>query len=203
MLNRTRDRRLPVTRVLEIAISLTRTLADIHSRSIVHKAINPHHVLLSRDSGDLALTGFSIASELGQEQQATELSNQMEGSLAYISPEQTGRMNRSLDYRSDYYSLGVLLFELLTGQPPFAANNTLEWVHQHISRLPPAPDTLSPQVPSAVSAIILKLLAKSPDERYQSGDGLLHDLSRCLTAITGNQPMAPFPWVRKTVCRAS
>ncbi|WP_027329125.1 diguanylate cyclase [Marinimicrobium agarilyticum] len=192
VLNRAENGRLPVTRVLEIARSLVHTLGEVHAREIVHKAITPHNVLFDSHTGELALTGFGIASELGQERQATELSDQFEELLAYISPEQTGRMNRSLDYRSDYYSLGVLLFELLTGRPPFAANNTLEWVHHHISRLPSAPEALVPEVPEAVSAIILKLLSKSPEERYQSSEGLQHDLSRCLTAIHQGQTPLPF-----------
>ncbi len=192
LLSRAKNGRLPAAQVLEIAHSLIRTLGEVHARDIVHKAITPSNVLIDSTTGALALTGFGIASELGQERQATELSNQFEELLAYISPEQTGRMNRSLDYRSDYYSLGVLLFELLTGRPPFVANNTLEWVHRHISRLPPAPDALSPEVPKAVSAIILKLLSKSPEERYQSSEGLLHDLNRCLTAMQQDQTPAPF-----------
>ncbi|MFL1405325.1 diguanylate cyclase [Marinobacter sp. M1N3S26] len=192
LLNRTNGGHLPVLQVLEIARDLTRTLIEIHARNIVHKAITPHNILFDRKRGELALTGFSIASELGQERQATDLATHLEGLLAYISPEQTGRMNRSLDYRSDYYSLGVLLYELLTGQPPFVADNTLEWVHHHISRLPPTPSSVSPEVPKAVSDIVLKLLSKSPDERYQSGEGLLHDLARCITDIEQGQPPLPF-----------
>lgn len=192
LLNHSDDGCLPVLQVLEIARTLAQTLGELHTRNIVHKAITPQNVLFSRDRGALVLTGFGIASELGQEQQTTDLSSHLEGLLPYISPEQTGRMNRSLDYRSDYYSLGVLMFELLTGQPPFVADNTLEWVHQHISRLPPAPDSLSPKVPKTVSAIVLKLLSKSPEERYQSAEGLLHDLSHCLTAITQAQPLHTF-----------
>lgn len=184
------DRRLPVQQVLEIIHPLVRILSDIHARDIVHKALTPHNVLFDSRRGVLALAGFSIASELGQERQGKQLP--AAGALAYMSPEQTGRMNRSLDYRSDYYLLGVLMFEMLTGQPPFKANNTLEWVHSHISRLPPEPHTLCPDIPEAVSAIVLKLLAKSPEERYQSSLGLLHDLSRCATAIRKGQPLAPF-----------
>ncbi|SDT96268.1 diguanylate cyclase domain-containing protein [Halopseudomonas salegens] len=185
--------RLPVLQVLDIARTLARILGDIHAHDIVHKALAPQNILYAPHNGALALSGFGIASELGQERQMTRLPSQPEAELAYISPEQTGRMNRSLDYRSDYYSLGALLFELLTGRPPFNADNTLEWVHSHISRLPPAPDTLTPGIPEAVSGIILKLLAKPPEERYQSSHGLEHDLSRCAVAIEKDQRLPAFP----------
>lgn len=192
LLNRSQHKRLPALQVLEIGRSLAEILGDVHQRGIVHKAINPSNILVDRKRDTFVLTGFSIASELGQEKQATELSGQMMGLLPYMSPEQTGRMNRSLDYRSDYYSLGVLLFELLTGQPPFVANNTLEWVHLHISRLPPAPETLTQDVPKPLSAIILKLLSKSPEERYQSSQGLMHDLSRCIGELRQGKSIRPF-----------
>ena len=193
LLQESSNRRLPALQVLDIARTLIQILGDVHAQDIVHKALTPHNVLYDARTGALALTGFGIASELGQERQATQLPSLPEGGLAYISPEQTGRMNRSLDYRSDYYSLGALLFELLTGQPPFSADNTLEWVHSHISRLPPVPHELYPGIPEAVSAIILKLLAKSPEQRYQSSHGLFHDLARCATALERDQPLAPFP----------
>lgn len=187
------NRRLPVPQVLAIAQTLVQILSDIHAHEIVHKSLAPHNVLLDTKRGTLALSGFSMASELGQERQAKQLTGQPGTALAYMSPEQTGRMNRSLDYRSDYYSFGLLLFELLTGQLPFSAENTLEWVHSHISRLPLAPHELAPDIPEAVSNIILKLLAKSPEDRYQSSLGLLYDLSRCATAIEQDQPLPPFP----------
>jgi len=192
-LNRRSGGRLPVTDVLGIAYRLAQTLTEVHAREIVHKAISPRNVLIDNKRDLLALSGFSIASELGQEQQTSELAGHLESILPYMSPEQTGRMNRSLDYRSDYYSLGVMLFELLTGQPPFIAGTTLEWVHCHISELPPEPDALTPGIPKPVSAIILKLLAKSPDERYQSGQGLMHDLARCMTALNQGCTPQEFP----------
>ena len=148
-------RGLPLVEFLEIALSLAHTLGEIHSRDIVHKALTPGNVLFNPVNGATGLAGFGIASELDQERQALQMSRQLEGPLPYISPEQTGRMNRDLDYRSDYYSLGVLLFELLTGQQPFQADNVLEWVHSHISRIPPAPHEIDPEIPEAVSAIVL------------------------------------------------
>jgi diguanylate cyclase (GGDEF)-like protein len=174
----TKGRGLPLGEVLDIAWRLVRTLGEIHLRDIVHKALTPDHVLFD-PNGEICLAGFGIASELEQERQSPQMSRRLEGPLPYISPEQTGRMSRDLDYRSDYYSLGVLLFELLTGQRPFQADTVLEWVHSHISRLPPAPHEISPEVPEAVSGIVLKLLVKSPEARYQSASGLMHDLARC------------------------
>ncbi|MCU7841572.1 MAG: diguanylate cyclase [Candidatus Thiodiazotropha sp. (ex Troendleina suluensis)] len=183
---------LPLWEVLDIAWRLARTLGEIHSRDIVHKALTPGRVLFDPASGEIRLAGFGIASELEQERQGSQMSRRLEGPLPYISPEQTGRMSRDLDYRSDYYSLGVLLFELLTGQRPFQADTVLEWVYSHISRLPPSPHELSSTVPEAVSAIVLKLLAKNPEERYQSAGGLEADLARCSDELAAKGTIQPF-----------
>ncbi|MBL4833091.1 MAG: diguanylate cyclase [Pseudomonas sp.] len=192
LLDHSPNRCLPVQQVLDIAHRLALLLGEIHAQDIVHKSLSTHNVLIERRTGDLLLAGFGMASELSQERQASQLAVESPEMLAYISPEQTGRMNRSLDYRSDYYSLGCVLYELLTGQPPFSASNTLEWVHSHISRTPLSPDTLVP-VPEAVCAIVLKLLAKSPEDRYQSCTGLIHDIDRCSVALTQEQSAVPFP----------
>jgi serine/threonine protein kinase len=184
---------LPITEVVEVALQLTNILEGIHHQDIVHKALTPRHVLMDTSENTIALSGFGIASELDQERQTVQLSRHIEGPLPYISPEQTGRMNRDLDYRSDYYSLGVVLFELLTGKRPFQANNLLEWVHGHISCQPPAPHEVSATVPLALSEIILKLLEKSPEARYQSAEGLRHDLIACANQLTGGQEkITPF-----------
>lgn len=183
---------LPLDQFLEISILIARTLGGVHSRDIVHKALMPEHVLYDPSQGTIALAGFGIASELDQERQAVQMSRHLEGPLPYLSPEQTGRMNRDLDYRSDYYSLGVMLFELLTGQLPFRADNLLEWVHSHISRLPPAPHQCTTAVPEGVSAIILKLLEKSPEARYQSSKGLIHDLEHCADLLAAGKEIEPF-----------
>jgi len=190
---------LPLAESLDIAKHLVRTLGGIHAHDIVHKALSPAEVLFDPANGAIALAGFGIASELDQERQTVQISRHLEGPLPYISPEQTGRMNRDLDYRSDYYSLGVLLFELLTGKPPFQADNLLEWVHSHISRLPPAPHEVSSQVPEAVSAIVLKLLSKSPEARYQSTEGLMFDLVHCADALDTGRDIEPFELGKKDV----
>ncbi|MGD2117909.1 MAG: diguanylate cyclase [Chromatiales bacterium] len=190
---------LPLAESLEIALQLVRTLGGIHARDIVHKALSPANVLYDPASGAIALAGFGIASELDQERQAVQMPRRLEGPLPYMSPEQTGRMNRDLDYRSDYYSLGVLLFELLTGKTPFQADNLLGWVYSHISCLPPAPHEVNPKVPEAVSPIVLRLLAKNPEERYQSEEGLLHDLQHCADQLAAGRSLIPFELGQKDV----
>ncbi|MEJ2394507.1 MAG: diguanylate cyclase [Candidatus Thiodiazotropha sp.] len=192
---------LPLKEVLDIAWQLTRTLGEVHSRDIVHKALTPGRVLFDPASGETRLAGFSMASELEQERQGSQMSRRLEGPLPYISPEQTGRMNRDLDYRSDFYSLGVLLFELLTGQRPFQADTLLEWVYSHISRMPPSPQALSSSVPDAVSAIVLKLLAKNPEERYQSAGGLAADLAHCADELAVSGTIEPFVLGRHDVAQ--
>ncbi|WP_339844047.1 diguanylate cyclase [uncultured Halopseudomonas sp.] len=192
LMDHTPGRCLPVQKVLSIARRLTLLLGEVHAQDIVHKSLSPHNVLIDRQSGELFMAGFAMASELSQERQASQLAIESHEMLAYISPEQTGRMSRSLDYRSDYYSLGCVLFELLTGQPPFTASNTLEWVHSHISRAPASPAEQVPTIPEPVCAVVLKLLAKSPEDRYQSSVGLLHDLDRCAKALDQNQALLPF-----------
>ncbi|EAR61794.1 diguanylate cyclase domain-containing protein [Neptuniibacter caesariensis] len=169
---------LRLQKVLVVAISLVKVLKAVHDRGIVHKALTPEHILFDDSTASIRLSRFGIASELSQEHQASS-SERLEGPLPYISPEQTGRMKRELDYRSDYYSLGIILFELVTGQRPFEADNVLGWVHQHISRLPPNPRDINPEIPEPLSAVILKLLEKSPEERYQSAQGLIADLEYC------------------------
>ena len=190
---------LPLAQVLDIGLSLIDTLGRIHHRNIVHKALASQHVLINTSKGDIALAGLAIASELDQELQSAKLPKQLAGSLPYMSPEQTGRMNRDLDYRSDYYSLGILLFELLTGQRPFEAKDALEWVYSHICRLPPSPNLLIPQLPDVISEIVLKLLAKCPEARYQSFKGLKHDLKRCADMLANGKPIESFVLGEKDV----
>ena len=192
-------RGLSVAEVLNIAQRLARILGDIHAKGIVHKALNPEHVLFDPVSGAISLAGFSLASELDQERQAVQMSSRLRGPLPYISPEQTGRMNRDLDYRSDYYSLGVLLFELLTGKLPFQADSMLEWVYCHISRLPPALHEISAGIPAPVSDIILKLLAKNSEARYQGVNGLIHDLALCALELDAGREIQSFELGEKDV----
>jgi predicted ATPase/signal transduction histidine kinase/PAS domain-containing protein len=171
---------LSVAFSLRLAISLSSAIGQLHQRGIVHKDLKPANVLVN-SSGQVWLTGFGIASRLPRERQAPEAPEFIAGTFAYMAPEQTGRMNRSIDSRSDLYSLGVILYQLFTGSLPFTAIDPMEWVHCHIARLPEVPAQRMENIPKAVSAIIMKLLAKGAEERYQTAAGVENDLRRCLT----------------------
>src|SRR4030081_2357698 len=173
------SRPLELTRFLRLAISLATALGQVHRHGLIHKDIKPANVLVDA-AGNVRLTGFGIASRLTREHQAPAPPEVIAGTLAYMAPEQTGRMNRSIDSRSDLYSLGVTLYEMLTGGLPFMASDPMEWVHCHIARQPVPPGERITDVPAPISAIILKLLAKTAEERYQTAAGVEADLGRCL-----------------------
>ena len=172
-----------LTRLLRIAIGLASALGRLHEHGIIHKDIKPANVMVDRMSDKVLLTGFGIASALPRERQAPEPPETIVGTLAYMAPEQTGRMNRSIDSRSDLYSLGVTLYEMLTGVLPFTASDPIDWVHCHIARQPTPPADRRKDVPETLSAIVLKLLAKTAEERYQTAAGLEADLRRCLAGL--------------------
>jgi histidine kinase len=168
---------------LQIVISLTKALAYIHSQHIIHKNIKPANIVIHPHNAQVKLTDFSIASRLEKETPQLLNPKQLEGTLAYMSPEQTGRMNRTLDFRSDFYSLGVTFYEILTRQLPFASSDPLELVYCHIAKKPTPVQQLNPQLPSAIASIIAKLMAKNAEERYQSAKGLKLDLEDCLVQL--------------------
>jgi PAS domain S-box-containing protein len=165
---------------LRVAIGIAASLGQAHRRGLVHKDLKPANILVNRAEGLAWLTGFGIASRLRRERQSAEPSGVIAGTLAYMAPEQTGRMNRSIDSRSDLYALGVTLYQMLTGVLPFTATDPMEWIHCHIARKPLPPRERMETVPEAVSAIIMKLLAKPAEERYQTAAGVERDLRRCL-----------------------
>src|SRR6516164_7372345 len=165
---------------LRVAIGLSNVIDRLHQRGLIHKDIKPANVLVNSVSGRCWLKGFGIASRLPRERQAPEPPELVAGTLAYMAPEQTGRMNRSIDSRSDLYALGVTLYEMLTGSIPFTANDPMEWVHCHIARQPVSPGERRRDVPETISQIILKLLAKTAEDRYQTATGLMADLGKCL-----------------------
>src|SRR6202023_1961568 len=162
---------LDLTRFLSTAIGLARTLGQVHQQGLIHKDIKPANVLVD-DTGNAWLTGFGIASQLPRERQSPEAPEFIAGTLPYMAPEQPGRMNRSIDSRSDLYSLGVTLYEMLPGSLPFMASDPMEWVHCHIARQPVPPAERLKDLPSTVSAIVSKLLAKTAEERYQTAAGV-------------------------------
>src|ERR1700756_5577753 len=165
---------------LRLAIDITVALGKLHRRGLLHKDIKPANIMVNCADGQARLTGFGIASRVPRERQAPEPPETIAGTLAYMAPEQTGRMNRSIDSRSDLYALGVTFYQMLTGSLPFTAANPMEWVHCHIARKPVPPSERSANVPVAVSAIVMKLLAKAAEERYQTAAGVERDLRHCL-----------------------
>ncbi|MEH2288216.1 ATP-binding sensor histidine kinase [Nostoc sp.] len=171
---------LTLEQFLPIALQLLDTLHQLHQQRVIHKDIKPANILIHPDTKQIKLIDFSIASLLPRETQEIQSLNGLEGTLAYLSPEQTGRMNRGIDYRSDFYSLGVTFFELLSGQLPFDSQEPMELVHYHIAKLPPCVCDFNPKLPSMLGEIIRKLMAKNAENRYQSALGLKHDLVTCL-----------------------
>ncbi|RPJ05087.1 MAG: serine/threonine-protein kinase PknK, partial [Spirochaetaceae bacterium] len=165
---------------LAIACRIAGTLEAIHGRGVMYKDMKPHNVIVDRKSGKVEIVDFGISSAYSREEQADSAKKGLEGTLAYISPEQTGRMNRSVDWRTDFYSFGVMLFEMLTGKRPFDGADALELVHAHMAKQAPSPSSINPEAGGALDAIVLKLLAKNAEDRYQSATGLLADL---LTAL--------------------
>ncbi|MBL9102248.1 MAG: AAA family ATPase [Myxococcales bacterium] len=181
---------LRLRRALEIALSLARTLAALHQRNIVHKDIKPHNILVNPATEETTLIDFGIAMRIAQETARVGSPEALEGTLLYMSPEQSGRMNRVVDHRTDLYSLGVTFYEMLTGSLPFAGSDAMEVVHSHIARTPVAPHQRAPSVPPVVSNIVMRLLAKGPEDRYQHARGLAADLVTCLQTLDaeGNIP---------------
>lgn len=181
-----------LTRFLRIAIGLAAAVGQTHRKGLIHRDIKPANVLVDA-SGRVWLTGFGISTRVPQERLPPMPPEIIAGTLAYMSPEQTGRMNRSVDSRSDLYSLGVTLYELLTNALPFVGSDPMEWVHCHMASQPLAPIDRRPDVPGPLSSIVMKLLAKAAEERYQTATGLERDLRRCLVDWETRQHVAVFP----------
>src|SRR6201987_5378488 len=178
---------------LRVAIGLSTAIGHLHQRGIIHKDIKPANVLVIPVPFHCWQTGLLVASQLRRERQAPEPPEFIAGTLPYMAPEQTGRMNHSIDSRSDLYALGVTLYEMLTGTLPFTASDPMELLHAHIARQPTSPCERLRSVPCAVSAIIMKLLAKTAEERYQTAAGAESDLRRCLLEWETQNRIDEFP----------
>ncbi|MEG4325123.1 serine/threonine-protein kinase PknK, partial [Microcoleus sp. herbarium5] len=184
---------LPLSVFLNMAIAITDTLGKIHAAHVIHKDINPGNIVFNPRTGVVKIIDFGIATRFSRTNPTFKSLHLLEGTPAYLSPEQTGRMNRMLDYRTDFYSLGATFYELLTGQLPFPTKDFLELVHCHIARPPAPPHELNSTIPQPVSDLILKLMAKNAEDRYQSAWGIKADLERCAQQLAEVGLIEPMP----------
>ena len=189
-LSKTLAANAPLDVTLPIAVAIARALGVVHEAGIVHRDVKPSNVIHNPRTGQVKLTDFGVARMSGELQSKT--STGFEGTLAYMAPEQSGRMGRGVDRRADLYSFGVLLYELFAKQRPFQATDTLQWMHAHAAQIP-KPLTDIPHFPAVLSDVVAKLLAKAPEERYQSAEGVERDLSKCLAALRSTGTIPPFP----------
>ncbi len=199
---------LSLKKCLKIGIDLANILQGLYYNRIIHKDIKPANILIHPQTSEIQLIDFSIASLLPKETQVIQNPNILEGTLAYISPEQTGRMNRGIDYRTDFYSLGVTLYELITGKLPFAATDAMELVHCHIAKMPTAlkierwgdEKMEGEEIPEVISNIVLKLMAKNAEDRYQSAWGIQKDLENCLKQLENTGKIELFEMGKQDIC---
>ena len=178
---------------LDLAIELARILREIHQQKVIHLDLNSKNILVGKERGAVHFIDLGSASYIDRSGYQKVLPDQVLGTLSYIAPEQTGRINRAVDERSDLYSLGAVLYELFTGQVPFDSKDPMTLVHNHIAREPVAPAELSPEVPDVVSAIIMKLLEKNAEQRYQTAGGLAADLQHCCALLRDSRQIELFP----------
>lgn len=190
---------MPIGRFLQLAVAITSAVAEVHRAGIVHKALEPATVLVDADGDEVRLAGFGMAEPMPCHPPHGAHAMAIEGPLPYQSPEQVGRMNRIPDRRSDLYSLGVIFYQMLTARLPFGAEDALGWAYCHVARVPQAPSDLLPSIPSALSVLVMKLLAKDPEDRYQSAEGLINDLQDCRRQWNESGAIALFPLASRDV----
>ncbi len=177
---------------LTTASKITASLGLIHAKKIIHQDINPNHLIYNGQNGLLKIIDFGIATILNTEKSQFKAPQEIESTLAYLSPEQTGKINRVVDYRTDFYSLGVTFYELLTQQLPFDSKDAGELVYAHIAKQPIPPHYINSKIPPIISEIVMKLLAKNAEDRYQSCWGLEADLELCLYQLETKGEIKPF-----------
>ncbi|MEG4417777.1 AAA family ATPase [Microcoleus sp. LAD1_D5] len=194
-----RETRSSLMEFLQVGIDLSNILDILYRHRIIHKDIKPANILIHPQTKQVKLIDFSIASLLPRETQTLMNPNLLEGTLGYLSPEQTGRMNRGIDYRSDFYSLGVTFYELLAGRLPFQSNDVMELVHSHIAKQPPSLHQINPEIPPVLSEIVSKLMGKNAEDRYQSALGLKFDLECCLDQLEENGRIKSFAIAQRDV----
>lgn len=193
---------IPIARFLPLGVAIATAVANMHARGLTHRDLKPAHVLVGAPGEPVRLTGFGLATHVPRERTTPSAPGSIAGTFAYMSPEQTGRMNRSVDGRSDLYTLGVMFYEMLAGVLPFEAADPLDWIHAHIARLPHSPADRVAGLPAVLSDIVMRLLAKSADERYQSATGLIADLKCCLADLRAGRAMGSFALGARDVPKA-
>ena len=185
--------------LLQIASKVSETLGLIHKNNIIHLDIKPDNILINSENGEVKITDFGISALLTHANDELYNPDVIEGTLSYMSPEQTGRMNRGVDYRTDIYSLGATFYEMLAGEVPFKSKDPMELIHSHIARQPLSPGDLNSSIPPVLSAIILKMLSKNPEERYQNCLGLMADIDECLNQLNQKSRIDEFPIATKDI----
>lgn len=191
---------LSISEFLPIAFQVAEILEGLHQNRIVHKDLKPANILIHPETQQIKLIDFSISSIVPKETQTVQHPNVLEGTLAYLSPEQTGRMNRGIDYRTDFYSLGVTFYELLTGELPFQCNDPTEVLHCHLAKQPEPPQCKRKDLPQGLANVVLKLMAKNAEDRYQSALGLKFDLEKCLSQWKETGKIEPFDLGKNDRC---
>lgn len=186
------NQRVSLAEFLDLAIPLAEALQEIHRQQVIHKNLCPGNIWVTPETGRVQITNFGMASLLPREQPVLQPVDQLEGELAYLAPEQTGRMNRSVDYRADLYALGCVFYHLLAGHPPFQTLSPQSCVHAHLSRIPRKVGALRDDLPAVVSAMVAKLLMKHAEDRYQSAHGLKRDLEKVKLALSNPQETLDF-----------
>ncbi|KPA17202.1 multi-sensor signal transduction multi-kinase [Candidatus Magnetomorum sp. HK-1] len=177
------QKRFPIKDFLKIGIRITEAIGRIHEKHIIHKDLKPNNIIIHRETGEINLIDFGISTRLADEKQEITSADVIQGTLGYLSPEQTGRMNRSIDFRTDFYSLGMTFYEMLQGNLPFQENDAMGWVHAHIAKIPEQLCDKNNKIPKMVSDIVTKLISKNAEDRYQSAYGLKHDLEKCFKQL--------------------